>query len=139
MVAPLLLNGMDCTDVRMVQRRRRAGFSLKAFDQLGVLRHGIRQEFHGHPSAEPRVFGFVYHTHAAAAERSCHLIMRNGLRYSRIGSSHVRTILFCAPPTVKLALHPLFAFGFRKQRRLTNPQYLCFFLAMTNSRSAAFR
>ena len=71
-----LFNGVNRANVRMVQRRRRPRLPLKPFDQLRVLRHFRRQEFHRHAPSQPRIFRLVsHHTHAAAAYFPCDFVV----------------------------------------------------------------
>jgi hypothetical protein len=78
-LALILLDGMDGTDIRMVQGRRCPGLTLKAFQGLRVLGHILREELKRYIAAKENVLGFVNHPHAAAAELAQDFVMRNGL------------------------------------------------------------
>ena len=75
MLPLVLLDGVNGADVRMIQRGRGTCLTLKALNQLAVLSHFRRQEFHGHMPSEPRVLGLVDHTHAAAAQLPCDFVV----------------------------------------------------------------
>jgi len=62
----------------MVERRGRARFALKALQEHRVLRHLGREKLQRHISSQRRVFGFVDHTHPAAAEFRLHSVMGKG-------------------------------------------------------------
>ena len=66
--ALVLVDVVDGADVRMVQRRRRAGFAAEALERLAILRRRVRQELEGDETAEPQVFGLVDDAHPALAE-----------------------------------------------------------------------
>ncbi len=59
---------VDGGDVRMVQRRGRAGFLLEARQPLGIRRELLRQDLDRDLAAEPRVAGQPDLAHAAGAE-----------------------------------------------------------------------
>jgi hypothetical protein len=56
-----------------------ASFALEAFEELGILGHGLGKKFEGNAAAEVGVFGFVDHAHSAAAELASDAVMRKGL------------------------------------------------------------
>jgi hypothetical protein len=70
---------IDGADVGMIQRGRRARFTAKALQGLGVLLQMIGQEFQGHEAAQFDILSFVDHTHAPTAELLDDAIMRDGL------------------------------------------------------------
>ena len=78
-LAVLLANVVNGADVGMVQRRSRLRLALKAAERLGILGHFIGQELEGDKAMQPGVFGFVNHTHPAAAQLVDNAVMRNGL------------------------------------------------------------
>ena len=51
----------------------------KRLESLGIVNHIVRQEFQGDEAAEFGIFGFVDHTHPAAAELLNDAIVRDGL------------------------------------------------------------
>jgi hypothetical protein len=52
----------------MIQCGGGAGFTLKSFQSRAVLRKPFGQKFQGDLTAEPGVFGFIHHAHAAIGE-----------------------------------------------------------------------
>ena len=69
----------DGADVGVVQGRRRARLAPETTESLGIVDHIVRQEFQGDEAVELGVFGFVDHTHAAAAKLLTDAIVRDGL------------------------------------------------------------
>ena len=69
----------DSADVGVVQGRGGARLAPETTESLGVVNHIVRQEFQGDEAVEFGVFGFVDHTHAAAAELLNDAIVRDGL------------------------------------------------------------
>jgi hypothetical protein len=63
-----LLEPVNRGDVRMVQRRERLRFPLKAREALGVLREGVWQDLDRHLAAEARVRRAIHRAHAAFAD-----------------------------------------------------------------------
>jgi hypothetical protein len=63
-----LVNFMDGADVGMIQSGGRASLAPKAFEGLPIVSYIFGQKLQGHESAEARVLGFVYNTHAATTE-----------------------------------------------------------------------
>jgi len=59
----------------LIQGGRGARLTLETLDQLPVLSHFRRKEFQGDTTSESRVFGLIDHTHAAATELSCDLVV----------------------------------------------------------------
>ena len=66
-------------DVRVVERRSRARLALEALERLGVPGQIFGQKFERHKAAERGVFGFVHHSHSAAAQLFQNSIVRYGL------------------------------------------------------------
>ena len=58
----------DRTDVRVVERRRRASFLLEALEPIRIGRYVGRQNLDRHVALEPRVVGLVDLPHAARVE-----------------------------------------------------------------------
>ena len=85
MLALVLLDGVDRADVRVIERRRRAGLALKPLERLRVAPEFRRQELQRHAAAQTRVFRFVDHAHTAAAERPDDIIVRHALANHRVG------------------------------------------------------
>ena len=75
----LFTDVVDGADVGMVQRRRRLGFAPEASQGDRVAGDFIRQKLERHKAVQARVFGFVDHTHTAAAQLLDDAIVRNGL------------------------------------------------------------
>ena len=63
----LVVNFVDRTYVRMIQRGGGLGFALEAAKGLRVFGDLVRKELEGHEAAEFHILGFVDHTHPAAA------------------------------------------------------------------------
>ena len=63
-----LFEAVDRRDVRMVQRRERLGFPLKAREPLGVLGERIGQDLDRHLAAEAGVCGAIDRAHPALAD-----------------------------------------------------------------------
>ena len=78
-LAVLLANVVNGADVGMVQRRSRLRLALKAAERLGIPGHFIGQKLERDKAVQARVFGFVNHTHPAAAQLVDNAVMRNGL------------------------------------------------------------
>jgi hypothetical protein len=79
-----ILDGVDDTDVGMVQSGGGAGFALEAFTELRVLRHLFGQEFQGHAASQAGVFRFVDDAHAAAGYLAGDVVMGKGLTDPRL-------------------------------------------------------
>jgi len=62
----------------MVQRRGGAGLAPEALEGLGILGEVLGKKLEGDEAAEQRVFGFVDHTHATAAEKLNDPVMGDG-------------------------------------------------------------
>ena len=67
---------VDRADVRMIERRRRAGLALQTLDRRRIMQR-LRNHLDRHHPPEPCVFGFVDHAHAALAELLDDSIVRN--------------------------------------------------------------
>ena len=74
----VLADFVDGADVGMVERGRGARFAAESFERLRILRDFFGKEFEGYEASERRVFGFVDHTHAAAAELFDDAVVRDG-------------------------------------------------------------
>src|SRR5437899_12016708 len=84
---------MDSADVGMVEGRSRLRLALKPRQRLGIFGHVIRQELQRNKSVQPRVFGLVDNTHAAATELLDDAVVRDGLanheaKTSPVGDEH---------------------------------------------------
>ncbi len=55
-------------DIRVVERRSRAGLPMESFQGLAVGGNVVRKELQGYVSAEPGVFGLVDDAHTTAAQ-----------------------------------------------------------------------
>jgi hypothetical protein len=60
------VNLVDGANARMVQRRRSAGFALKAFQGLRIARNIRGQELEGDVAAKVEVFSLIHYAHPAA-------------------------------------------------------------------------
>ena len=76
-------------NVGMVQGRRGARFSAKAFQGLRVFCNILRQELQSDKATEFDVLGLVDHTHPATAQLLDDAVVRDGL------ADHWRKILCC--------------------------------------------
>ena len=86
-MAVVLADLMDGADVGVVQRRSGAGFAAEAFESLGIVGGIVREKLEGDETAEESVFGFVDHTHPAAAEQFQNAIVGDGLAdHGRLGT-----------------------------------------------------
>ena len=70
-----LVNGAD---VRVIERGGGKGFPLESFSGRGIILHFRGQKFQRDMAAQLEVFGFVDHTHPAAAELRQNAVMRDG-------------------------------------------------------------
>src|SRR5438552_1403786 len=59
----------------MVQRSKQARFTLKPRNTIGIARESFRKKFDSNTTAQLRVGGSIYVTHAAAAEMPRDLVM----------------------------------------------------------------
>src|SRR5271169_5228995 len=78
-MALVLANFVDGADIGMVQRRCGPGFAAETLESLGVLRGIVGKKLESYEAAELSVFGFVDHTHAAAAKHFDDAVVRDGL------------------------------------------------------------
>ena len=78
-LAILLADVVDGADVGMVQRGCGLRLALKAAERLRILGDFIGQKLEGDEAVQPRVFGFVDHTHPAAAQLLDDAVVRDGL------------------------------------------------------------
>ena len=69
---------MNGADIRMIERRGRVGFPLKTLDCDGIGGHVRRQELQRHMAMQLQIFGFIHHTHPAAAQLALHAVVRDG-------------------------------------------------------------
>ena len=69
-----VVNGAN---VGVVQGRGGACFAAETFDGLGVLRNVVGKKFQGDVAAEAGVLGLVDDAHAATAQFTEHVVMRN--------------------------------------------------------------
>src|SRR5215470_189589 len=79
----------------MVQRRRGASLTAKAFQRLRITRQIFRQELQRDESAKFRVHGLVNYAHPAATESFEDAVVRNRLPDQRVGVRHSVAILGC--------------------------------------------
>jgi hypothetical protein len=89
-LSALLADVVNRADVGMVQRGRGLGFALKASERLWATGNVFGQEFHSDEAMQPRVFGLIYHAHAATPEFLDDAVVRDGLadqlvRHSNLG------------------------------------------------------
>jgi hypothetical protein len=89
----MLLNVVDGTDIRMIERRRGACLTLEPFQRLRICGHVLGKKFQGHETAELAVFGLIDHTHAAATEFFHDAVLANRLADQGWGVRHVPGIL----------------------------------------------
>ena len=75
----VLLDGVDRTDVGMVQGRGGPGFTLEPFQGRLVLGHVRRQALHGDLATQLGVLRLVDHPHAAAAQLLGDAVVGDGL------------------------------------------------------------
>ena len=73
------LDFIDRTDVWVIQSGGGLGFALKAGESLRIASDFGREEFESHEAVQLGVFGFVDHSHAAAAQFFEDVIVRNVL------------------------------------------------------------
>ena len=78
-LAVFLADVVDGADVGMIQRRSRLRFALEAAERLGISSDFVGQELEGDKTAQPRVFGFVDHTHPTATQFPDNAVVRDGL------------------------------------------------------------
>ena len=78
MLAVRFVDLVNRADVRMIERGGGKGFALESFAGCGIILHFRGQEFQRDVAPQLEVFGFVDHTHPAAAELRENPVMRNG-------------------------------------------------------------
>ena len=78
-LAVLLADVVDCADIRMVQSGGRLRLAPEAGKRLGVTGNFVGQELEGDKAMQPRVFGFVHHTHAPAPDLFKNAVVGYGL------------------------------------------------------------
>ena len=71
---PFAADVVEGADVRVVERRDRARFSLEPLAHLGVVGKMRREDFHRDVAPEARVLGAVDLAHPARAERAENLV-----------------------------------------------------------------
>ncbi len=78
-VAILFANIVDGADVGMIECGGSLGLPSKSRQRLCISGHFVRQKLERDETVQPRVFGFVDHAHAAAAQFFENPVVRNGL------------------------------------------------------------
>ena len=74
-----LANVVDGAYIGMIERRRGPRLAPESLQRLRVPRQFIGQELQGHAPAQPQIFSFVNHTHAATAQFLRNAVVRDGL------------------------------------------------------------
>src|SRR5207237_706204 len=72
--AILLADVVQRADMRMAQRRNRAGLALEALAHLGPSRRVLGQHLDGDDAVEPRIARLIDLAHAARAQRTQNLV-----------------------------------------------------------------
>jgi len=67
-MALVLIDVVDRADVRVVERRCRAGFLSKAVQGVRILGQFPAQKLQGNEPAELRILGLIHDSHSAAAD-----------------------------------------------------------------------
>ena len=80
----VILNFVDGADGGVVQQAGGARLTLEAFQGFAVSEQVIGKELDSHVATEPRVFGLVHHTHAAAAQLTQNAVVRDRLTDHRL-------------------------------------------------------
>src|SRR5579864_1341482 len=75
----MLVYVVNRADIRMIERRCGAGFTLQPFEGLAVTGKFVGQEFERHQTPQFNVLGFVDDTHAASSEFLEDAVVRDGL------------------------------------------------------------
>ena len=78
MLAVRFVDLVNRADVRVIERGGGKGFALESFSGRGIILHFRGQKFQRDMAAQLEVFGFVDHTHPAAAELRQNAVMRDG-------------------------------------------------------------
>ena len=73
----LVIDFMDCADVRMVQRRGSLSFTLEASQRLRVFGNIVRQKLECNEAMQLHVLRFVDDTHPPATEFLDNAVMRD--------------------------------------------------------------
>ena len=68
MVRLSLLDAVDRTNIRVIERRRGTRLALKTLQQIVIVRHRGREKFQRDVTTEIGVLGLVNDAHAALAE-----------------------------------------------------------------------
>ena len=92
-LAVLFADVVNGANVGVVQCGCGLGLALKAGERLRVAGYFIGKEFQGYEAMQARVFGFINHAHAAAAEFLDDAIVGNGLA-DHCSVDHVRSVTF---------------------------------------------
>jgi len=100
-----LFEAVDAGDVRMVERRQRAGLALESGEPVGIRCELGRQRLDGHVASQPGVAGAVDFAHSALAEQVLHFVWaervpggeshRLGVAYARGRSEKLAPSLAC--------------------------------------------
>ena len=77
--AVLVVNFVNCADIRMIQCRGGLGFTLEAAKRLQVFGYVIGKELESDKATELYILSFVDNTHASAAQLLDDAVMRDGL------------------------------------------------------------
>jgi len=75
----LVVNFVNCADIRMIQCRGGLGFTLEAAKRLQVFGYVIGKELESDKATELYILSFVDNTHASAAQLLDDAVMRDGL------------------------------------------------------------
>ena len=90
-----LADVINRADVRVIERGSRLRFSAEPFECLRVVDHIFGKELEGDEAMEPRVLGFVNHTHSTAAELLDDAVVRNRPAKNGGGINHRQCMLGC--------------------------------------------
>ena len=88
-MAILFANIVDRADVGMIESRGGLGLTSKSRQRLCISGHFVRQELERDETVQSRVFGFVDHAHAAAAQFFENPVVRDGLT-DHVGRRNLR-------------------------------------------------
>jgi hypothetical protein len=92
-VATVFANVVNGANVGMIQSGSSFSLASKTLESLRIVRDVLRQKFQGNEAIEPRVLGFVNHTHTTAAKFFYNAVMRYSLAFQRRGIGHRAAIL----------------------------------------------
>ena len=84
----MFFDGINGAYPWMIQRRSRARFAQKTLQRLRIAIRFLGEKFQRHAPAEFRIFGFVHHAHAAAANFAQNLVVADGLVDHRFSLDH---------------------------------------------------